>query len=148
MQRTPQRRGIDANSGVPPILHQTLPHKEKLIEILESSTSKSLLEMSRTDASHRQKNQNFKINFKRKLRLELWPQEDVVTCKCGQRMDQFGDHAFCCTHIFKTTMSNEIRDGIICLFKTILLTVRMISTTAVEKKTVATTMPRPNHQTI
>ena len=91
--------------------------------------------MSRTDASHRQKNQNFEINLKRKLRLELWPQEDVVTCKCGQRMDRFGDHAFCCTHISKTTMSNEIRDGIIRLLKTILLTVRMISTTtAVEKE--------------
>ena len=67
--------------------------------------------------------------------MELWPQDDVVTCKCGQRMDRFWDHAFCCTHISKTTMSNEIRDGIIRLFKTILLTVRMISTiTAVEKE--------------
>ena len=92
--------------------------KKTLNEILQPSTAKSLLEMSRTNASHRQKNQNFEINLKQKLRLELWPQEDVVTCKCGQRMDLFGDHAFCCTHISKITMSNETRDSIIRLLKT------------------------------
>ena len=91
--------------------------------------------MSRSEPSHRQKNQNFDVNLKCKLRLELWPTDDVVTCACGQRMDRFGDHAFCCTAVKKTTMSNEIRDGIIRLFQRILPTVRMITTqTAVEKE--------------
>ena len=118
------------------LLHSTKDFltKKKLLEILQPRTSKSLIEMSRAEPSHRQKNQNFDINLKRKLRLELWPEDDAVTCAYGQRMDIFGDHAFCCSHVKKTTMSNEIRDGIIRLFKHILPTVRMISTPSAVKK--------------
>ena len=97
--------------------------KKKPHEILWRSTSKSLLEMSRLDSANRQKNQNFEVNLKRKLTLELWPQKDVVICACGQRMDRFGDHAFRCNHTSETTMSNEIRDGIIRLLKNLLPTV-------------------------
>jgi len=79
--------------------------------------------MSRAEPSHRQNNQNFDINLKHKLRLELWPEDDVVTCACMPRMDRFGDHAFCYSHVKKTAMSNEIRDGIMHLFKRILPTV-------------------------
>jgi hypothetical protein len=92
------------------LLHNTKDFltKNKLLEILQPRTAKSLIEMSRSEPSHRQKNQNFDVNLKRKLCLELWPTDDVVTCMCGQRMDRFGDHAFCCTAVKKTTMSNKI----------------------------------------
>ena len=57
--------------------------KKKLHEILQPSTSKSLLEMSRLGAAYRQKNQHFKINLKWIFRLKLWPQKDVIVCACG-----------------------------------------------------------------
>jgi len=87
------------------LLHNTKDFltKTKLLEILQPRTSKSLIEMCRAEPSHRQKNENFHINLKRKLRLELWPDDDVVTCACGQRMDRFGDHAFCYSHVKKNT---------------------------------------------
>jgi len=109
--------------------------KKKLGKILQRSTSKSLLEMSRQDPENRQKNENFLINLKRKLCLELWPDDETVICTCGQQMDAWGDHAFCYKIITKTTMSNEIRDGIYRLLQRLLITVRMISTTTqVEKE--------------
>ena len=41
-------------------------------------------------------------------------------------MDPWGDHAFCCTVITKTTMHNDIRDGMIKLFKRVLTTCKLI----------------------
>ena len=51
------------------LLHNTKDFltKKKLLEILQPRPSKSLIEMSRAEPSHRQKNQNFHINLKRKL---------------------------------------------------------------------------------
>ena len=127
-----------ANRITTVLLHNTKDFltKKKLFEILKPRTSKSLIEVWRAKPSHQQKNENFHINLKRKLWRELWLEDgNEVTCACGQRMDRFGDHAFCWSHIKKTAMSNTIRDGIIRLFKRILPTVRMISTpTAVEKE--------------
>ena len=136
MPRTHLRRLLRPNSQIHK--KKSTKHiitKRKLREILQPSTSKSLLEMSRMDTAHRQKPDNFEINLKRKLRLELWPEDDVTMCSCGQIMDNFGDHAFCCKTNVKTTMHNEIRDGIFNLFKRILPTAKLISTaTAVEKE--------------
>ena len=84
--------------------------------------------MSRSDVENRQTIGNFVINLKRKLRLELWPNDEVVTCACGQRMDAWGDHAFGCTVVTKTTItSNDIRDGLIKLLRRLLTTVRLIA---------------------
>ena len=83
--------------------------------------------MSRSDVENRQKIENFVINLKRKLRLDLWPNDKVVTCACNQRVDAWGDHAFCCTAVTKTTMNNDIRGGLIKLLWRLLTTVRLIA---------------------
>ena len=83
--------------------------QKKLDELLQPSTFKSLVDMSRSDVENRQKIENFVINLKQKLVLELWPNDGVVTCACGQHMDMdaWGDRAFCGTVVTKTTMSND-----------------------------------------
>ena len=63
------------------------------------------------------KSKNFQINLKHKLRLELWPDEEMVICAYGQQMDIWGDDVFYCTIITKTTMTNESRDEIIRLLQ-------------------------------
>ena len=69
------------------------------------------------------------------MRLPLWPDNDVTVSGCGQTVDAYGDHAFCCTSNTKTTMSNEIRDGLIRVLGRLLPTTGMISTaSAVEKE--------------
>ena len=35
-----------------------------------------------------------------------------LKCKCGNEIDQFGDHFFKCTHHSKTQIHNQIRDTI------------------------------------
>lgn len=114
------------------IRQDTLPNllgdiaKLKLDEILEPKTSKALLDMPRIDASNRQPNVIFELNLKRKLRLPLWPSEAPVKCSCGDIMDCWGDHAFCCSSNNKGPMHNQIRDGLIKLFRRTLQTVNMI----------------------
>jgi len=127
MQRATHRQIIDSGCGISPATYKPLPHKKELKEILQPSTSKSFLETSRLDSTNRLK-QLFGITLKWKLRLELWPKEDIVTCACGQHMYRFRDHTFCCNRISKTTMSKEIRDVIIRLLKILLPTARMFST--------------------
>lgn len=100
----------------------------KLDEILQRTTSLSLLDMPRSEPCNRQKNDQWLVSLKRKLRLELWPKEDTVMCACGRPMDHFGDHALSCRKHNKGTMSNAIRDGIIRVFKRILLTAKLIDT--------------------
>ena len=118
------------------IRNDTLPNllgeiaKIKLDEILEPKTSKSLLDMPRAEASNRQSNIIFELNLKRKLRLPLWPTEAPVKCSCGDIMDPWGDHAFCCSSNNKGPMHNQIRDGIIKLFQRILQTIKMIDNKA------------------
>lgn len=68
--------------------------------------------------------------MKRKLRLPLWPTEAPVKCSCGDIMDPWGDHAFCCSSNNKGPMHNQIRDGIIKLFQRILQTIKMIDNKA------------------
>ena len=99
---------------------------KKLGEILLCSTSKALTEMPRSDPDNRMANDHFQITLTRKLRMPLWPDHDVITCVCGQQMDVFGDHAFCCKKIVKNSMSNEIRDGFIRIFKRLLVTAKLI----------------------
>ena len=107
----------------------------KLGEILQRTTSLALLDMPRSEPCNRQKNDQWIVSLKRKLRLELWPKEETITCKCGRRMDHFGDHALSCTQHNKSAMSDAIRDGIIRVFKRILITSKLIdSPTLVERE--------------
>ena len=107
----------------------------KLGEILLPSTSKSLTEMSRLDPDNRMSNDHFQISLTRKLRMSLWPQAEKIICVCGQEMDEYGDHAFCCTKVVKGAMSDEIRDGLIRIFKRLLVTAKLIpGASSVEKE--------------
>ena len=71
-------------------------------------------------------NDHFQITLTRKLRMPLWPTHDSITCACGQQMDAFGDHTFCCKKIVKNSMSNEIRYGFIRILKHLLVTAKSI----------------------
>ena len=115
-------------------LNHDLTNK-KLGEILLPSTSKALTEMPRSDPDNRMKNEQFQICLTRKLRMSLWPDAESVICICGEEMDVFGDHAFCCTKIVKKNMSDEIVNGLIRILKRILVTVKLIpGTSSVEKE--------------
>ncbi len=75
------------------------------------------------------------LSLRRKLRLELWPGEDMPHCFCGQVMDQFGDHCLSCVRHCKTKVSNRIRDGVWSLLKDLFVMVNLVSSPAdVEKE--------------
>ena len=95
-------------------------------EILLCSTSKALTEMPHSDPDNRMANDHFQITLTRKLRMPLWPTHDSITCACSQQIDAFGDHAFCCKKIVKNSMSNEIRDGFIRIFKRLFPSVAVV----------------------
>ena len=65
--------------------------------------------------------------LKRKLRLELWPGEEMPVCFCGKRMDKYGDHVLSCCRHCKTPMHNKIRDGLMRILGEVLMTVKLIS---------------------
>ena len=105
----------------------------KLDEMFQRTTSLALLDMPRSDPCNRQKNQQWLVSLKRKLRLELWPKDEVVMCSCGKMMDNFGDHALGCKDCKKTTAHNDMVNGIVRVLKRVLMTCGLISTpTAVE----------------
>ena len=128
----------EASIRIMRFIKQELQHdltNKKLGEILLPSTSRALTEMPRSDPDNRMTNDHFQISLTRKLRMGLWPDADTVTCICGESMDDFGDHAFCCTKVVKTAMSNEIRDGLIRILKRLLVTVKLIpGASSVEKE--------------
>ena len=133
-----ERLKDEASIRIMRFIKQELNHdltNKKLGEILLPSTSKSLTEMPRSDPDNRMSNEHFQIILTRKLRMSLWPEADTITCICGEQMDSFGDHAFCCTKIVKKSMSDEIRDGLIRIFKRLLVTAKLIpSASSVEKE--------------
>ena len=101
---------------------------EQLEDLLEPTMSSALLDMSRLRPCNRRKNEDFTLMLKRKLRLELWPQNEVPICTCGKHMDRFGDHVMSCRCHCKTPLHNTIRDGLWDLFKDLFTTVRLTST--------------------
>ena len=96
-------------------------------DLLDPKMAACLLDMSRLCEDHRRRNDDFVIMLKRKLRLPLWFEDNLQTCFCGRRMDPFGDHALSCARHCKSTLSNNIRDGLWTLFKDLLPLVRLCS---------------------
>jgi hypothetical protein len=79
------------------------------------------------------KNENFTLCLKRKLRLPIFNDCINYACRCGKKIDPFGDHCLGCKSNHKTCTSNAIRDGIIKTFSGILVTCKLIeSLTQVE----------------
>ena len=149
MQRTPQGRGIDANSGVPPILHQTLPHKEKT----QRNTTAKHLQIPPRDEQNgritspkepklRNKSQaEVKIGImasRRRSHVQMWPSHGPIWGPCfllhahlqnhHEQRNQRRHHPPLQIHPSHSTNdlhNNRGREG-----------------------TVATSTPRPNHQTV
>jgi len=72
----------------------------------------SLVDMSRIPACNRRGNEDFRVMLKRKLRLPLWPKNELITCFYGTVIDEYEDHCMSCRRHCKTPMHNKIRDGL------------------------------------
>jgi hypothetical protein len=106
------------------------PHLEGM---LNREASLALMTMSRLEDANRMRNETFAICIKRKLRLKILTLASNQSCKCGARLDEYGDHCLGCTANPKTRASNNIRDGLIKVFQRILPTAQLIeSPTQVE----------------
>ena len=120
------------------LLHQ-------LEDLFEPCYSYALVDMSRLEPKNRQKNEQFGVMLRRKLRLVLWPGERLPVCFCGQSMDHFGDHVLSCRSHCKTAMSNATRNGLADLSKKIYSLVKLISSDAcVDKETRRIVKALPN----
>ena len=88
-----------------------------VIAALDPATSIVLVEVPRTIKEYRMKNDLFRIAFRRKLRLPLYPSDALCpTCKCGIRVNRYGDHFFECVDCSKSTLSNAIRGSVYSIF--------------------------------
>ena len=109
--------------------------KQVLPGLLCPHTSMALMTMSRTNEHHRLNNSTFSTALKRKLRLPLFHDITNYKCKCGAKLDEYGDHSLGCRVNHKTKASNGIRDGLVKIFQRVLTTAKMIdSPTQVERE--------------
>ena len=86
-------------------------HFHLLPSTLSPQTSFPLVGMCRGNAQHRLQNWATQVGIKWKLRLLIYNNHDTPTCKCGQKNDSYGDHAFKCMKISKKAAHNIIRDS-------------------------------------
>jgi hypothetical protein len=104
-----------------------------LPSVLDKRASLALMTMPRLEEENRMKNDNFLICLKRKLRLHIIDDITHYVCKCGQRLDCYGDHCLACPSNTKTTASNGIRDGIAKTLQRVLPIAKLVeSTTQIE----------------
>jgi hypothetical protein len=81
------------------------------------------------------KNVTFATAMKRKLRLPIIKNHHEYKCKCGKRVDAWGDHSLGCWRNNKTATSNAHRDGLFDIFKKLLPVAKLIQSTGqVEKE--------------
>jgi len=85
--------------------------KKHLPSCMSLLTSLPLSTISRTDASNRFSDVEFRAYAQRKLRLPLWPPVPTK-CRCGQTIDEFGDHFFTCPKASKIELHNRMRDSV------------------------------------
>lgn len=85
-------------------------HLHLLPSILVPQTSYPLISMCRSNASNRLPNWSFTFAMKRKLRLQLFP-DDTPFCPCGVKHDKWGDHIFNCVKHNKIAPHHFIRDN-------------------------------------
>jgi hypothetical protein len=81
------------------------------------------------------KNVKFATSMKRKLRLPIIKNHYEYRCKCGKRVDAWGDHSLGCSRNNKTETSNAHREGLFDIFKRLLPVAKLIQSTGrVEKE--------------
>jgi len=85
--------------------------KKHLPSCMSLLTSLPLSTISRTDASNRFSDVEFRSYAQRKLRLILWSPVPSK-CKCGQTIDKYGDHFFTCSRTSKIELHNRMRDSV------------------------------------
>jgi hypothetical protein len=90
-------------------MHNDAPeHLHLLPSILSPQMLYPLIDMNRSNSSHRLHYWAFNIALKRKLRLPI--SDHQHKCKCGHNHDIFGDHAFHCRCTSKKLAHNIIQD--------------------------------------
>ena len=96
--------------------------KAILSEILITSSSLPIIGMCRSNPTHRRPPDLFLINLKMKLHLELFEPTLCPTCLCGETIDPFAMHTFCCRRVSKMAMHNRIVEDQAPFLQQILLT--------------------------
>mmetsp|Transcript_18973 Transcript_18973/g.34190 ORF Transcript_18973/g.34190 Transcript_18973/m.34190 type:complete len:1170 (+) Transcript_18973:5063-8572(+) len=86
-------------------------HVHHLPSILSPHMASPIIAMSRSNPSHRLRNNLFSYALLRKLRLPLWDPAAPPTCWCGKRHDPWGDHTFSCVANRKSGAHNAIVQG-------------------------------------
>ena len=86
-------------------------HVHHLPSILSQHMASPLIAMSRSNPSHRLRNNLFSYALLRKLRLPLWDPAAPPTCWCGKVHDPWGDHTFSCVANRKSGAHNAIVQG-------------------------------------
>ena len=78
--------------------------------LLQPHTAFPLISMSRLDHFARIPNDIFNVAMRRKLQIPIFDVSFIITCKCTQYVDIYGDHFFCCEKNSKKLMHDNIRD--------------------------------------
>ena len=96
------------------IFIQTLPNSRHILpSLLNSKIPTTLLKLWRQIKENRIKNEDFTLSFRRSHRMYIIKKRHaIIKCKCGTKIDTYGDHFFCCTHHSKTKLHNHIRNTI------------------------------------
>ena len=84
-----------------------------LPSLLSPHMSTPLIGMCRSVPSNRLSPWQFTFAMLRKLRLPVFDENNLPSCKCGATHDKYGDHAFCCRPNNKTAAHHHIRDGLL-----------------------------------
>ena len=113
----------------------------RLDTMLLEETSLALMTAPRLEPKNRMKNTTFCTAMKRKLRLTVIKDHHTFRCKCGAKVDPWGDHCLGCKKNHKTVLSNGCRDGIHDILKRILPVTKMIHSGTQMEKEVANIVP-------
>jgi len=94
------------------------PHVHHLPSPLSAHMSYPIITMSRSNPSHRLRNNIFTYAILRKLRPPLWNPADLTTCWCGKQHDCWGGHMFSCV----ANRNNAIVQGTAAVLRRLLST--------------------------
>eukprot|EP00956_Cyclotella_meneghiniana_P038529 scaffold155622_cov77-Cyclotella_meneghiniana.AAC.1 len=115
----------------------------KLNQMLLEETWMALMTTPRLEPKNRMKNITFCSAMKQKLRLTVIKDHHLFRCKCGPKVDPWGDHCLGYPVNHKAYLSNAARDGICEIFKRILPITKMIHSGAQMEKEVGNIWQRP-----
>ena len=87
-------------------------HTHLLPSLLSPQTSYPIIALCRSKPGNRLPPWCFSLATKRKLRLPIFSDGDRRICRCGRRVDDYGDHIFQCPRLSKLNAHNILRDGL------------------------------------